>query len=89
MESETESMNWSEWASSVEPWVLPAIAAVVAAGVLLLCTLIGMFWLAARPSRQPIVIWMTPTAERAVDQEHATVAHTTNTSENRTNARAN
>jgi hypothetical protein len=66
MESPTESITWSEWSRTVEPWVLPAIAAVVIAGVLLLCALIGMFWLAVRPAQQPIVIWVPAAAEHAI-----------------------
>ena len=64
MASRTDSTSWSDWAHSVEPWILPAIAAVVVAGALLLCTLIGMFWLAAQPVRQPIVILIRPAIER-------------------------
>jgi hypothetical protein len=69
MESPTEPLTWSDWARSVEPWVLPAIAAVVVGGALLLCTLIGSFWLASRSSRQPIVIWMTPPNVTSLDQD--------------------
>lgn len=66
MASPVESMSWSEWARSVEPWVLPALGAVFVVGLLLLCALVGMFWLAARPAQQPVVIWMQPsqTAEQ-------------------------
>ena len=75
MESPTEPLTWSEWARSVEPWVLPAIAAVVVGGVLLLCTLIGSFWLASRSSRQPIVIWMTPPNAASTDRDNAAPLH--------------
>jgi hypothetical protein len=71
MESPTEPLTWSEWVRSVEPWVLPAIAAVVVGGVLLLCTLIGSFWLVSRSSRQPIVIWMAPPGAASADQDGA------------------
>lgn len=84
-----ESPSWSEWARSVEPWVLPAIAAVVVAGVLLLCTLIGMFWLASRPTRQPIVIWMLPSVAETAQSEPMRTTHPNLTVENQTNARTN
>ena len=89
MESQPESMAFSEWARSVEPWVWPAIAAVVVSGLLLLSTIIGMCWLAARPARQPIVIWMPSPIEQRVDHEHATAAHATVAQENRSDARTN
>ena len=62
-----ESMSWSQWARSVEPWVLPAIAAVLVSGMLLLSALVGMFWLAARPAQQPVVIWMQPTTAQTAE----------------------
>ena len=89
MESQPESTALSEWARSVEPWVGPAIAAVVVSGLLLLSTIIGMCWLAARPARQPIVIWMPSAIEQRVDHEHATAAHVTVSQENRSDARTN
>jgi ABC-type phosphate transport system auxiliary subunit len=89
MESQPESTEFSEWARSVEPWVWPAIAAVVVSGLLLLSTIIGMCWLAARPARQPIVIWMPSAIEQRVDHEHATATHATVALENRFDARTN
>ena len=89
MESPVESMSWTEWARSVEPWVLPAIAAVVVAGALLLCALIGMFWLASRPARQPIVVWMQPTAAQAEEPASSPAGQTNLPVENRVNVRAN
>jgi ABC-type phosphate transport system auxiliary subunit len=89
MESQPESTAFSEWARSVEPWVWPAIAAVAVSGLLLLSTIIGMCWLAARPTRQPIVIWMPSTVEQRVDHEHSTAARATVALENRADAQSN
>jgi ABC-type phosphate transport system auxiliary subunit len=89
MESQPESTAFSEWARSVEPWVWPAIAAVVVSGLLLLSTIIGMCWLAARPARQPIVIWMPSAVEQPVDHKHSRAAHATVSLENRSDARTN
>jgi hypothetical protein len=85
MDPRSESTNWSEWARTAEPWVLPAITAVVVVGVLLLSTLIGMFWLAMRPLRQPIVILMPP----AVEREQPVAAQTVNTLEKSPDVRTN
>jgi hypothetical protein len=85
MDPRSESTNWSEWAGTVEPWVLPAITAVVVVGVLLLSTLIGMFWLATRPLRQPIVILMPP----AVEREQPADVRTDNALEKRLDVRTN
>ena len=89
MESEAESTAFSDWARSVEPWVWPAIAAVVVSGTLLLCAIIGMCWLAARPARQPIVIWMPPAVERPVEHGQSTAPRATVALEDRADARAN
>jgi ABC-type phosphate transport system auxiliary subunit len=89
MESQPESTALSEWARSVEPWVWPAIAAVVVSGVLLLSTIIGMCWLATRPARQPIVIWMPSAFEQRVDHEDSTAAHAAVALEDRSDARTN
>jgi hypothetical protein len=81
MESQPESTSFSEWARSVEPWVLPAIAAIVVGGTILLCMIIGICWLAARPARQPIVIWMLQqpgfTSSDQPRSVHVQSAHTT------------
>jgi ABC-type phosphate transport system auxiliary subunit len=64
MESQTESTLFSDWVRSVEPWVWPVTAGIVVTGTLMLCTLLGMFWLVARPARQaPVVIWMPAPAD--------------------------
>ena len=89
MESQPESTAFSEWARSVEPWVWPAIAAVAVTGLLLLSTIIGMCWLATRPARQPIVIWMPSAVERRVDREPSTAAHATVALENLPDAQSN
>ena len=89
MESQPESTAFSDWARSVEPWVWPAIAAVVVSGTLLLCAIVGLCWLAARPARQPIVIWMPSAVERPVNREQSTVTHATVALEDRPDARAN
>jgi ABC-type phosphate transport system auxiliary subunit len=89
MESQPESTAFSEWARSVEPWVWPAIAAVAVSGLLLLSTIIGMCWLAAQPTRQPIVIWMPSAVAQHVDHEHSTAAHATVALENRPDAQSN
>jgi hypothetical protein len=82
MESETESTIFADFARSLEPWVWPAIAAVLVGGAILVGTIIGLFWLAARPMRQPIVIWIPPSAEQAVEQNHD-AAHANLVLENR------
>ena len=89
MESQPESTAFGEWARSVEPWVWPAMAAVAVSGTLLLSAIIGICWLAARPARQPIVIWMPSAIEQRVDHEHSTAAHATVALENRSDARTN
>lgn len=71
MESQPSSTLFGEWARSVDPIIWPAIVAVLVGGVLLLCTLIGMFWLASRTTtQQPIVIWMPPAVAQANGKEH-------------------
>lgn len=89
MASPAEPASWSEWARSVEPWVLPALAAVVVAGVLLLCILVGMFWLASRPTQQPVVIWLLPTAAGATNTEPVITNHPNLAVENQVHAPAN
>ena len=89
MESPAEPPTWNEWARSVEPWVLPALAAVVVTGVLLLCALVGMLWLASRPGHQPIVIWMQPATASATNTEPVVMSHPNLAAENQINARAN
>ena len=90
MESQPNSTLFGEWARSVDPVVWPAIAAVVAGGVLLLCTLIGMFWLASRSTmQQPIVIWMPTAAGQAADREQSAAPHAAVAQENHSDARTN
>ena len=90
MESQPDSTLFGQWARSVDPVIWPAIAAVVVGGVLLLCTLIGMFWLASRtPNQQPIVIWMPPAAAQAADKEQSAAAHATVAQENHSDDRTN
>ena len=90
MESQPNSHLFGEWARSVDPVIWPAIAAIVVGGVLLLCTLIGMFWLASRSTnQQPIVIWMPASATQPADKEQFATAHSTVSKERHSDARAN
>lgn len=88
METEAEATLFKEWVRSTEPWVWPAIAIVLVSGAILIGTLAGLFWLAAQPARHPIVIWMSPAAEKAIDQKTATAAHTVVAQETHRDVRA-
>lgn len=90
MESQPNSTLFGEWARSVDPVVWPAIAAVLVGGVLLLCSLVGMLWLASRTTtQQPIVIWMPPATAQTADREQSATANSTVAQENHRDARTN
>jgi hypothetical protein len=46
-------------------WVWPLTAAIVMGGSILFWSLVGLFWLAARPPEPPIVIRMAPSEIRS------------------------
>ena len=90
MESQPNSTPFGEWARSVDPVVWPAITAVLVGGVLLLCTLLGMFWLVSRSTnQQPIVIWMPLAITQPADKEQFATAHAAVAQENHPDARTN
>jgi|1185.fasta_scaffold1262894_1 hypothetical protein len=89
MDRQAESTIFADWVHSLEPWVLPAIAVVLVGGMVFLATIGGLIWLAARPIRQPTVIWMRPVAGQAVEQNQPPAAHGNFQLENSRNVRAN
>ncbi|HEX3599442.1 MAG TPA: hypothetical protein VHU84_04830 [Lacipirellulaceae bacterium] len=57
-----DSTTIRELPYTIEAWVWPMITAIVVSGVLVLVCVIGLFWMAARPARQAVVILMPATS---------------------------
>jgi hypothetical protein len=61
--------SWNLDLGVVPGWVWPAMAAIVVAGSIFFWTLAGLIWLAARPARQPVVIWVPPCAVQLANEQ--------------------
>jgi hypothetical protein len=68
-------------------WALPLAAMILVAGSLVFWACVGLFWLAIRQPQspdQPIVIWVSPAAGSAAnDERHTRQVQPTNTSKGR------
>jgi hypothetical protein len=69
MASHLETAETTLWRSPIDPWVWPAIAAIVMGGSILFWCFVGLFCLAMQPARPPIVVW--PAAASVQEEQSA------------------